>query len=148
MVNFVPFVGIIEIWKLKKFQLLTPSGHEISLFEIWAKYIVTKICHFEFWLSLITSGLSKGPIKLKKLLSCLVSTMIFIKRRKKTILSFLYASLNKSTYCRLHIETWNFLGCYRYIFALLYKTKAVISASEIKFQLNCTNLYILKYASS
>ena len=82
LVSFVPFVGIIDICKLKKFQLLTPSGHEISLFEIWAKYIVTKICHFEFWLSLITSGLSKGPIKLKKLLSCLVSTMIFIKRRK------------------------------------------------------------------
>ena len=25
LVNFVPFVGIIEIWKLKKFYLLTPK---------------------------------------------------------------------------------------------------------------------------
>ena len=33
----------------------------------------------------------------------------------------------------MHIETWSFLGCYRYIFVLLYKTKTVISAYEIKF---------------
>ena len=32
----------------------------------------------------------------------------------------------------IHTKTWNFLGCY----ALLYGTKAVISAYEIKFQFN------------
>ena len=47
----------------------------------------------------------------------------------------------------IHVETWNFLGVYRYIFAVLYKTKAVISAYEIKFQFNCTNLCISKYTS-
>ena len=47
----------------------------------------------------------------------------------------------------MHIQTWSFLGCYRHIFALLYKTKTVISAYEIKFQFNCTNLYISKYIS-
>ena len=47
----------------------------------------------------------------------------------------------------MHIETLNFLGCYRYIFALLYKTKTVISAYEIKFQFNCTNVYNSKCTS-
>ena len=47
----------------------------------------------------------------------------------------------------MHIEILNFLGFYRYIFALLYKTKAVISAYEIKFQFNCTVLYISKYTT-
>ena len=45
----------------------------------------------------------------------------------------------------IHYQTWNFLGCCTYIFALLYKTKAVILAYEIKFQFNCTNLYISKH---
>ena len=65
------------------------------------------------------------------------------------ILSFLYAAMiwiSQPT-AAMHIETWDFLGCYRYIFALLYKTKAVISAYEIKFQFNCANLYISKYTS-
>ena len=47
----------------------------------------------------------------------------------------------------MYIETWYFLGCYRCIFALLYKTKAIISAQEIKFEFNCINLHISKYTS-
>ena len=35
----------------------------------------------------------------------------------------------------MYIETLSFLGCYRYIFALLHKSKAVISAYEISIQL-------------
>ena len=43
----------------------------------------------------------------------------------------------------IHIKTWNFLGCY----VLLYGTKAVISAYEIKFQFNYAKLYISEYTS-
>ena len=48
----------------------------------------------------------------------------------------------------MHIKTLNFLGWYGYIIELLYKTKKIISAYEIKFQFKCTNLYISKYTST
>ena len=67
------------------------------------------------------------------------------KKNKKDDSFVCCYDMNKSTYCSN--AYWNFLGCYRYIFALLYKTKAVISAYEIKFQFICTNLYISKYTS-
>ena len=41
-----------------KFQLLAPSRSWDCYLKIWAKYLIgTKICHFEFTFSLITSGL-------------------------------------------------------------------------------------------
>ena len=67
----------------------------------------------------------------------------------ETFSSFLYAAMiwiSQSTVL-IHIETWIFLACYRYMFALLYKTKTVILAYEIKFQFKCTNLFISKYTS-
>ena len=60
--------------------------------------------------------------------------------------SFLYAGMIwiSQPAVVMHIETWNFLWCYRYMFVLPYKTKAFISAYDIKCQFNCANLYISK----
>ena len=54
---FAPFVGIIEIWKLWKFQLLTPSGFwDIAIWK-FGKIPYGDKNHFEFTLSLIISDL-------------------------------------------------------------------------------------------
>ena len=79
---FAPFVGIIEIWKLWKIQLLTPSGswditawklgqntlsgRKSAIYEVWKshlEYTKTNQCsvisHFKFFLCLTGSGVGK-----------------------------------------------------------------------------------------
>ena len=60
---FAPFVGIIEIWKLWKFQLLTPSGFWDHYLKIWQN---TLRGQKSFWIyTFFNNPWSKEPIKLK-----------------------------------------------------------------------------------
>ena len=133
--EFLHFCTICRYHWNMKIQLITPSGSwDIAICEIWAKYLIgTKICHFEFTLSLITSGL-------KDLSSWnLVHVSFFGMRSPKFTLRihkkpvFSYFTFLSSRYA------WPEVGLERYVTLHLFKINLFPSESKDINQTFCQN---------